>query len=236
MVTVQELPYQFSPASNNDSIEVQPLSRKRSSPDLCEDNSTCFFCSNLLKKWGTRITILAVLIFSFAFNGPRWFELVLVRHEVPIPVSMSEDVKHIKNVNSTNGISEITNLDINYDIPDDEDIDTGMGTSLRITSSQVSSPTQSILVAEKSSLMKEKFYVLYYHLLGSCIVMILVPAAILMKTYFCFRKAPSQQNKTHRIMLVIITMFIICHCPKVRQLKTVYFIICNSYIGSMLTQ
>ena len=85
-------------------------------------------------------------------------------------------------------------------------------------------PIESVMSAQPSSLKKNHLYGRYYHLIGSCIVMVIIPVTILMKAYCSFRKAmPSGSHKirTHKIMLIIITMFIICHCPKVRTIQAI---------------
>ena len=169
----------------------------------------CLFCSRLLKKWGTRFTMFLVLIFGFGFNSPRWFEWDIEYIPVEKPNHNPQGAQTFNNT-----LAE--KYDIKEVFPSYDDT----------TDSDQNSTYQPIVQDEKeveirispSSLANNEQYFLHYQLIASCIVMILIPAVILLKAYCAFRKAtPSRanKNKTHKIMLIIISMFVICHCPKV---------------------
>ena len=69
-----------------------------------------------------------------------------------------------------------------------------------------------------TDLRKNGMYVRYYSLLGSTMVMIILPVLILVTTYISLcRSIPTGTTKkrTINIVLIIIFMFIICHLPKV---------------------
>ena len=81
-----------------------------------------------------------------------------------------------------------------------------------------------------TELRKNPIYVRWYGLIGSTIVMILLPVLILVTTYISLcRTIPkgSTKKRTVSIVVVIIFMFIICHLPK--AFLTGYEII---YMGS----
>ena len=81
-----------------------------------------------------------------------------------------------------------------------------------------------------TELRKTPIYVRWYGLIGSTIVMILLPVLILVTTYISLcRTIPkgSTKKRTVSIVVVIIFMFIICHLPK--AFLTGYEII---YMGS----
>ena len=61
-------------------------------------------------------------------------------------------------------------------------------------------------------------YVLFYSMLGSTLIMVIIPTIVLITSCVILMRAiPEglQRKKILRIMLVIILMFIICHVPKV---------------------
>ena len=164
------------------------------------EGKACFFCSRLLKKWGTRFTMVLVLIFGFGFNSPRWFEWDIEYITVKKPTHIPQDAHTFNNTLVENN-DDTTDFDQNstYQASSRDEIDV----EIRLS---------------PSSLANNEQYFLHYQLIASCIVMILIPAVILLKAYCAFRKAtPSRanKNKTHKIMLIIISMFVICHCPKV---------------------
>ena len=69
-----------------------------------------------------------------------------------------------------------------------------------------------------TDLRKNEMYVRYYALLGSSIVMIILPVLILVTTYITLcRSIPtgSTKKRTINIVLIIVFMFVICHLPKV---------------------
>ncbi len=73
---------------------------------------------------------------------------------------------------------------------------------------------------QNTELRDNQHYVQYYGLIGSCIVMVLIPALILLLTCTALRRAipdGSQKKKILRIMVIVIIMFVICHVPKVRS-------------------
>ena len=71
---------------------------------------------------------------------------------------------------------------------------------------------------QSTSLRDSTLYVKYYSLIGSLIVMVLIPIIILITTCIYLRSAiPDGQHKAKisRIMIIIICMFIVAHVPKV---------------------
>ena len=69
-----------------------------------------------------------------------------------------------------------------------------------------------------TDLRKNGTYVRYYSLLGSAVVMIILPVLIMVTTYISLcRSIPTGTTKkrTINIVLTIIFMFVICHLPKV---------------------
>ena len=164
------------------------------------EGKSCFFCSRLLKKWGTRFTMFLVLIFGFGFNSPRWFEW---------------DIKYVTVKKSTD-IPQGTET-VNNTLVENNDDSTDFDQNSTYQANAQNEEEVEIKISPSSLQMNEQYF-LHYHLIASCIVMILIPAVILLKAYCAFRKAtPSRanKNKTHKIMLIIISMFVICHCPKV---------------------
>ena len=80
------------------------------------------------------------------------------------------------------------------------------------------SNVQSVWFIGITELRTNTAYVHAYSLIGSTIVMLVIPVIILITTYFQLRKSiPSggTRNRTTRILAVIITMFLVCHIPKV---------------------
>jgi hypothetical protein len=68
-------------------------------------------------------------------------------------------------------------------------------------------------------------YIKYYSLMGSTVVMVLVPVIILITACISMHKAipaGNQKQRTLRIMTVIILMFTVCHVPKVKVQAHVY--------------
>jgi hypothetical protein len=68
-------------------------------------------------------------------------------------------------------------------------------------------------------------YIKYYSLMGSTVVMVLVPVIILITACISMHKAipaGNQKQRTLRIMTVIILMFTVCHVPKVKAQVHVY--------------
>ena len=64
-------------------------------------------------------------------------------------------------------------------------------------------------------------YIKYYSLMGSTVVMVLVPVIILITACISMHKAipaGNQKQRTLRIMTIIILMFTVCHVPKVSKL------------------
>ena len=230
-ITTQESAYQFPLDLKNESIDVQTNSNDWAPNGVFEDrsygqgNGTRMFlsrkCPVPLAGWGiksTRCTMMFVLIFGLSFNAPRWFEYELINHKKPIDM-----YAYLPNYTSYGNISglEIAGNDYNYITYDDVENDDRNSSIILFHNSHQNGST---MTAQPTSLKKNHLYQRYYHMIGSCIVMVIIPAAILMKTYCSFRKAMpsgSHRNRTHKIMLIIITMFIICHCPKVRTTKEI---------------
>ena len=69
-----------------------------------------------------------------------------------------------------------------------------------------------------SELRKNETYIRWYSLIGSSIVMIILPVLIMVSTYISLcRSIPtgSTKRKTINIVLIIVCMFMTCHLPKV---------------------
>ena len=63
-------------------------------------------------------------------------------------------------------------------------------------------------------------YIKWYGLIGASIIMVFIPAVVLIWSAFamCFGVPDgNQRKKVLRIMITIITMFVICHVPKVKS-------------------
>ena len=208
MVAIQEIQYKFTVSSTNESTDAIPTSSNNtwSSNNLYEERK-CFSFSKCLKNWGTRTTMILVLAFGFGFNSPRWLEW---EHylEYPIePMNRRYDEAGINMTSYTkNNHSEFVETATNG---------THWGERNLTVDFFQDQETRSLIKIRPSSLKKDENYYLHYQLIGSCIVMIVIPAAILLKAYCLFRKPSPTRNKTHKIMLIIITMFILCHSPKV---------------------
>jgi len=194
--------YKFPQSSSlSGPIQGRSSSARNISPSTnMFEEKTCFICSRLLKKWGTRLTMFLVFIFGFGFNSPRWFEWDIVYVEVENPNHFPHDAHSFNNtfVENTDDTTDFDQNSIYQNTTQDE--------------------KEVEIWISPSSLANNEQYVLYYQLIACCIVMILIPAVILLKAYCAFRKAtPSRanKNKMHKIMLIIISMFVICHCPKV---------------------
>ena len=72
---------------------------------------------------------------------------------------------------------------------------------------------------QSTSMRESALYVKYYSLIGSLIVMVLIPIIILITACVYLRSAiPDGQHKEKisRIMIIIICMFIVAHVPKVK--------------------
>ena len=214
MVAVQENPYKFPDSAGNESSEamIHTVSNNNnwSSNNLYQE-STCFSLSKYLKNWGTRITMIFVLAFGFGFNSPRWLEWEhYIEHPIaPINSHYGEEGINVTSDTKTNH-SDFVEKTINR-------------TLLGVRNSTVEllqdEETRPLIRIQPSNLKKDENYYLHYQLIGSCIVMIIIPAAILLKAYCSFTKVTqsrSNKNKTHKIMLIIITMFFLCHSPKVK--------------------
>ena len=162
-----------------------------------------------------------VLVFGFGFNFPRWFEWEVVYYPVEEETNFSKDAKQLNSKmnenNDTNVVVPSNDERIHHVL---DDFNTQNITHQYLKGKEQESVMEAHI--QPSSLSNNEQYFLHYQLIASCIVMILIPAAILLKAYCSFRKAtPSRanKNKTHKIMLIIISMFVICHCPKVRIMK-----------------
>lgn len=62
-------------------------------------------------------------------------------------------------------------------------------------------------------------YVQLYSLIGSAIVMVIIPFLALLVAFgslYTSLMSGSQKKKTLRLMTIIIVMFLLCHSPKVR--------------------
>ena len=186
--------------------------RNISSSTTMFEGKVCLFCSRILKKWGTRFTMFLVLVFGFGFNFPRWFEWEIEYVQVKKSANIYQNTPkfNISLAKSSNRMEELpsneetTNFAPNMTNPYTKEGEEEVETEIHLLASSLGANEQ---------------YILHYQLIASCIVMILVPAVILLKAYCAFRKAtPSRanKNKTHKIMLIIISMFVICHCPKVK--------------------
>ena len=73
---------------------------------------------------------------------------------------------------------------------------------------------------QSTSLRDSPLYLKYYSLIGSLIVMVLIPIIILITTCIYLRSAiPDGQHKEKisRIMIIIICMFMVAHVPKVKS-------------------
>lgn len=73
-----------------------------------------------------------------------------------------------------------------------------------------------------TDLRRNADYVQYYSLIGSGIVMVFVPFTILFLAYACIHQsmvAGLQRKKTLRLMTFIISLFLVCHLPKVRRIQ-----------------
>ena len=161
-----------------------------------------------------------VLVFGFGFNFPRWFEWEIVDYPVEEHPNILKDTQLLNSKmnenNDTNNADPSNDKRIHHAFDD---------FTQNITHQYLKNKEQeSALEAhiQPSSLSNNEQYFLHYQLIASCIVMIVIPAAILLKAYCSFRKATrsrANKNKTHKIMLIIISMFVICHCPKVRIIK-----------------
>ena len=216
-VTMQDATYRFRPTSANGFNTVGPNSTTLSSNHSYEGEA-CFTFSKLLKKWGTRVTMSLVLVVGFGFNVPRWLEWETISYyetESPLPENQSltfhgpinQTIQDRNNQYDTSlsAFHQPQNIHDNSSSFDNQFKKTEDGGVLKTT-------------ARRSAMIDNESYYFFYHLLGSCIVMILIPAVILLWAYCSFRKmTPTGANKrrTHRIMLIIITMFFVCHCPKV---------------------
>ena len=216
--------YKFPQSSSlNEAIHEGRSSSSRtisSSTDLFE-GKICFFWSRLLKKWGTRFTMFLVLVIGFGFNFPRWFEWEMVYHPVEEHTSIPKDSQKLNSKmnenNETNDMdpSNESNYERIHHVLDDFNT---QNITHQYLKNKEQEPALQVHI-QPSSLSNNEQYFLHYQLIASCIVMILIPAAILLKVYCSFRKAitsRANKNKTHKIMLIIISMFVICHCPKVR--------------------
>jgi hypothetical protein len=210
MIAVQEIPYKFpNMCDSTDAIPTSSSNNNWSSNNLYEER-TCFSFSKYLRNWGTRITMILVLAFSFGFNSPRWLEW---EHYLEYPIEPMNRRHEEAGINMTSytktNHSELVETALNGTLLDARN---------RTVEFFEHQETKSLIKIRPSSLKKDENYYLHYQLIGSCIVMILIPAAILLKAYCSFRRATpsrSNKNKTHKIMLIIITMFILCHSPKV---------------------
>ena len=212
--------YKFPQSSSlNEAINEGRSSSSRtisSSTDLFE-GKICFLCSRLLKKWGTRFTMFLVLVFGFGFNFPRWFEWEIVYHPVEEQTNIPKDAQQLNSKMNEN--NDTNDADPSNDERAHRALDDFTQNITHQYLKNKEPETEMAAHIEPSSLQNNEQYFLHYQLIASCIVMILIPAAILLKTYCSFRKStPSRanKNKTHKIMLIIISMFVICHCPKVR--------------------
>ena len=71
---------------------------------------------------------------------------------------------------------------------------------------------------ETTDLRRNANYVQYYSLIGSGLVMVFVPFATLFLAYASIHRsmvAGLQRKKTLRLMTFIISLFLLCHLPKV---------------------
>ena len=183
--------------------------------------------------------MILILLFGFVFNTPRWFEweLKLKEHfyfEVGNQTFFMDGDKrdfdeiydtlghdnpfNDTNPNQTNNEYDFDELHHNFGLhitwPNDTIIDTN-GTMGNDTFQRHS---EERLEVEQTSLLKNPIYFRYYSLIGSGIVMVIIPLAILLRACCFLRKAvPSgtQKHKILKIMTLIISMFVICHIPKV---------------------
>jgi hypothetical protein len=76
------------------------------------------------------------------------------------------------------------------------------------------------VVLRNTDLRRNPMYIKYYSLMGSTVVMVLVPVIILTTACISMHKAipaGNQKQRTLRIMTIIILMFTVCHVPKVSQ-------------------
>ena len=79
---------------------------------------------------------------------------------------------------------------------------------------------QMIWVITYTNLRTNAAYVHGYSLIGSTIIMVVIPGIILVGTFVMLhREIPhgNTRNRTMSIMGVIIVMFLICHIPKVKK-------------------
>ena len=162
-----------------------------------------------------------VLVFGFGFNFPRWFEWEIVYYPVEQQTNIPNDAQQLNSKmnenNDTNDADPSSDERIHHAL---DDFNTQNITHQYFKNKEQETAMEAHIQA--SSLQNNEQYFLYYQLVASCIVMILIPAAILLKAYYSFRKAtPSRTNKdkTHKIMLMLISIFVICHCPKVQILN-----------------
>ena len=215
---MQDIPYRFHPTSANGFNSGGPNSSTLSSNNLYEEEA-CFSLSRLLKKWGTRVTMSLVLVVGFGFNVPRWLEWETISYyETGSPLPENQNSTFHGTINKTmqdrNKPYGSTLSEFQEPIIYDNSNNSSFGNQLDHAEDGVVVKT----TARRSDMIDNESYFFFYHLLGSCIVMILIPAVILLWAYCSFRKmTPTGANKrrTHRIMLIIITMFFVCHCPKV---------------------
>ena len=173
-------------------------------------------CSKILKRWGiksTKFTIVTVFVFGLSFNAPRWFEWELINDKRPMD-------RHFDFPNTSSYGTDITfnSNETLYSYVSNDDIE---NVNQNTSSIQVNEDykIRSSMTVRPTSLKTNPLYGRYYNLIGSCVVMVIIPVAILLTTYCSFRKAMpsgSSKTRTHKVMLIIIMMFLLCHCPKVR--------------------
>ena len=76
------------------------------------------------------------------------------------------------------------------------------------------------VILRNTDLRRNPVYIKYYSLMGSTVIMVLVPVVILIIACISMHKAipaGNQKQRTLRIMTIIILMFSVCHVPKVRS-------------------
>lgn len=215
MVTVQEIPYRFPSSSANEATDaiLRTSSNNNWSSNNLYEETRCFSISRCLKNWGTRMTMTLVLIFGFGFNSPRWLEWEEFE-EYPIEPTTRRPEEARSNMTMTPFAK--MNHSESVEMIANGSLWVPLNVTVEVHKHQ---EKMALTKIRPSSLKHDDNYYIHYQLIGSCIVMILIPAAILLKAYCSFRKVTpsrSNKNKTHKIMLIIITMFILCHSPKVK--------------------
>ena len=188
------------------------------------ENNSCFLIviiSRFFKRYGlatTWHTMLLIVIFGFGFNTPRWLEWNYILDNSSFV--MYKNSFGIKSNDSRNNESSDTWYDWNETDrvlmwPNETEVN-GINTTYFGTNET----QMDLRTTLQLRLLKNPLYVLYYSLIVSGIVMLIIPVSIMIRVCCSFRTAippGAQRHKTLRIMSIIIGMFMICHIPKVNN-------------------